>query len=120
MGSLGKESSERILSMGVKQIFYQNGNQRNLRLPFWSQVSLGKPGICSVGSEVGLDTAIQYFGPTSIIVGNIDPRMILMGSPMRSSAGRAGFYADGKKPSLLILSRMSKVRKCQNFGPRKN
>jgi uroporphyrinogen decarboxylase len=78
-----QESSEKILSMGVKHIFYRIGGEQSLNLPFWSQIPMGNPGICSVGSEVDLDTAIQYFGDTSIIAGNVDPRMILRGAPQQ-------------------------------------
>ncbi len=76
-----KESSEKILSMGVKHIFYHICGEQRLNLPFWSKVPMGDPGICGFGSEVDLDLAVQYLGPTSIIAGNIDPRMILRGSP---------------------------------------
>ena len=76
-----KKSSEKILGMGVKHIFYHICGDQRFNLPFWSKVPMGNPGICSFGSEVDLDLAVQYLGRTSIIAGNIDPQRILRGSP---------------------------------------
>jgi uroporphyrinogen decarboxylase len=76
-----KEVHERILAMGVKHILCHICGEHNLNLPHWAQIPMGDPGIVSVGHEVDLITAIKYFGKTSIIAGNIEPRVIQTGTP---------------------------------------
>jgi len=78
-----KEASERILAMGIKHIYYHICGEQNLNLPYWSEVPVGSPGIVSVGYQVDLSTAIKYFGGKSIIVGNINPRVIQGGTPQQ-------------------------------------
>ena len=76
-----KESSEKILGMGVRHIYYHICGEQNLNLPFWAQVPMGDPGIVSVGHEVDLATVINYFGDRCIVVGNVDPVVIQNGTP---------------------------------------
>jgi len=76
-----RESSERILAMGVRHILYHICGEQNANLPYWAQVPMGDPGLCSFGPEVDIDTAIKYFGDTCIIIGNIDPKVIQNGPP---------------------------------------
>jgi len=76
-----KESSEKILGMGVRHIYYHICGEQNLNLPFWAQVTMGDPGIVSVGHEVDLATVINYFGDRCIVVGNVDPVVIQNGTP---------------------------------------
>jgi len=76
-----KESSEKILAMGIKHVYYHICGEQNLNLPYWSQVPMGDPGIVSVGAQVDLTTAIKYFGDTCIIAGNIEPAVIQTGTP---------------------------------------
>ncbi len=76
-----RESSERILAMGVRHILYHICGEQNANLPYWAQVPMGDPGLCSFGQEVDIDTAIKYFGDTCIIIGNIDPKVIQNGAP---------------------------------------
>jgi uroporphyrinogen decarboxylase len=76
-----KESSEKMLGMGVRHIYYHICGEQNLNLPFWAQVPMGDPGIVSVGHEVDLPTVINYFGDRCIVVGNVDPVVIQSGTP---------------------------------------
>jgi len=78
-----KESSEKILDMGIKHIYYHICGEQNLNLPHWAQVPMGDPGIVSIGHQVDLSTAINYFGDKSIIVGNVDPAFIQNGTPQQ-------------------------------------
>jgi uroporphyrinogen decarboxylase len=76
-----KESSEKILGMGVRHIYYHICGEQNLNLPCWAQIPMGDPGIVSVGHEVDLATVINYFGDRCIVVGNVDPVVIQNGTP---------------------------------------
>lgn len=76
-----QESSSKILAMGVKHILYHICGEQNANLPYWAQVPMGDPGLASLGEEIDADTAIKYFGDTSIIIGNIDGKVILEGTP---------------------------------------
>ena len=76
-----KEASEKILAMGVKHILYHICGEQNLNLPHWKKVPVGEPGLVSVGSQVDLNTAIDYFGDRCIIIGNIEPTLIQNGTP---------------------------------------
>ena len=40
-----------------------------------------EPGLVSVGSQVDLNTAIEYFGDRCILIGNIEPTLIQNGTP---------------------------------------
>ena len=75
-----KESSNEILKMGVKHIFYHICGEHNLNLQYWAQIPMGDPGICSIGKEVDIDTAIKYLGKNCIIIGNIDTKIIKNGT----------------------------------------
>ena len=78
-----RESSEKILSMGVRHIFYHICGEQNLNLPYWAQVPIGNPGICSVGSQIEITTAIEYLGDRAIIAGNIEPHILQTGTPQQ-------------------------------------
>ena len=78
-----KETSLKILDMGVKHIFYHICGEQNANLPYWVEVRKGNPGICSFGKEVDIETAIKYFGKRNIIVGNVDPQLIKGGEPQQ-------------------------------------
>jgi len=75
------EIHHKILAMGIKHILCHICGDHNLNLPYWAQIPMGDPGIISIGHEIDLDTAIKYFGTTSIIAGNIDPVIIRNGTP---------------------------------------
>ena len=78
-----QESGQKILSMGIKHIFYHICGEQNLNLPYWTQVPMGNPGICSVGSQIEIDTAVKYLGDTAIIAGNIEPHIIQTAKPQQ-------------------------------------
>ena len=78
-----RESSEKILSIGVKHIFYHICGEQNLNLPYWVQVPMGNPGICSVGSQIEITTAIEHLGDRAIIAGNIEPHIIQTAKPQQ-------------------------------------
>jgi uroporphyrinogen decarboxylase len=76
-----KESGEKILEMGVKHIFYHICGEQNRNLQYWAQVPMGNPGICSVGSQIEIATAIEHLGDMAIIAGNIEPHVIQTAVP---------------------------------------
>lgn len=75
------ESSEKILAMGVKHILYHICGEQNDNLEAWAEVPTGDPGLCSFGEEIDIARAIEVLGDNNIIIGNIDPRVILTGKP---------------------------------------
>ena len=78
-----QESAEKILSMGIRHIFYHICGEQNLNLPYWAQVPMGNPGICSIGSQIEITTAIEYLGDRAIIAGNIEPHILQTGTPQQ-------------------------------------
>jgi uroporphyrinogen decarboxylase len=76
-----KESSEKISAMGVRHIYYHICGEQNLNLPYWAEVPMGDLGMVSVGHEVDIATAIQYFGDRCIIIVNVNPVVIQNGTP---------------------------------------
>ena len=78
-----QESGTSILRMGIKHIFYHICGQQNLNLPFWAHVPMGNPGICSVGTEIEIGTAIEHLGDKAVIAGNIAPHILLTGGPQQ-------------------------------------
>jgi len=75
------ETSEKIISMGVRNILYHICADQNANLPFWAKVPMGNPGLCSFGEEIDIDKAIEILGSKAVIIGNIDPSLLLMGKP---------------------------------------
>ncbi len=78
-----KEFSEKCLVMGIRHLYYHICGEQKLNLQYWKQVPMGNPGMVSFGHQVDLDTAIQYFGDKCIIIGNIDPSLIQIGTPQQ-------------------------------------
>jgi uroporphyrinogen decarboxylase len=76
-----QESSQKILNMGIRHIFYHICGEQNLNLPHWAHVPMGNPGICSVGSQIEISTAVAHLGDKAIIAGNIEPNIIQMAKP---------------------------------------
>jgi uroporphyrinogen decarboxylase len=74
-----KEYHQKVLDKGFKRIYCHICGEQNLNLPYWQQVPMGNPGIVSIGHEVDLEKAARYF-PGQIIVGNLQPSMLQMGS----------------------------------------
>lgn len=77
------ESSKKILDLGVKHLLYHICGEQNKNLPLWAEVPMGDPGICSIGQEVDIRTAIDHFGTSSIIAGNINPSALQNESPAK-------------------------------------
>jgi uroporphyrinogen decarboxylase len=75
------ELHEKILAMGIKSILCHICGEQNLNLPYWKQVPMGDSGIISIGKEVDINTAIDYFGNKYNIAGNIEPAIIQTGTP---------------------------------------
>jgi len=44
---------------------------------------MGNPGICSVGNEIEIGTAIKHLGDKAVIAGNIAPHILLTGRPQQ-------------------------------------
>jgi uroporphyrinogen decarboxylase len=78
-----QDSGNKILGMGVKHIFYHICGEQNLNLPYWARVPMGSPGICSIGSQVEITTAIEHLGNIAIIAGNIEPNILQTGRPQQ-------------------------------------
>ena len=78
-----KEAHQKILATGVKHIFCHICGEQNENLPYWAEVPMGDPGIVSFGHEVDLATAIEHFGDTCIIAGNVAPALIQTGTPQQ-------------------------------------
>ena len=47
----------------------------------WKKVPMGDPGLLTFGHEVDLRTAIDVFGESSVIMGNVEPALIQTGHP---------------------------------------
>jgi uroporphyrinogen decarboxylase len=75
------ESAEKILAMGVRHILFHICGDQNANLPFWAQVPMGEPGLCSFGEEISIEKAIEVLGNKAVIIGNIDPSLLLTGRP---------------------------------------
>ena len=76
-----KEVHEKVLAMGVRYFYTHFCGDHNLNLPLLTQIPMGNPGLASISPEVDLTTAIQYFGNTCVIAGNIEPQIIQFGTP---------------------------------------
>ena len=74
------ELHEKVLNMGAKYIYTHICGDQNLNLPFYTEVPFGDPGIASFGHEVDLSNAIEHLGDKCIIVGNVDPTVLLTGT----------------------------------------
>ena len=75
-----KKLNEKMLHMGCKHIFLHACAEQNKHLELWSEIPFGDPGLFSIGPEVDLEVASPYF-KDHILQGNIDPSIILSGTP---------------------------------------
>ena len=72
---------KRLRSLGIKRFGFHICGDQNLNLPHLAEASLwGHPSVLSFGHEVDLEEAAKYF-PEDIILGNIEPSVIQMGTP---------------------------------------
>ena len=67
--------------MDIRYLLCHICGEQNWNLPYWAQVPMSSPGIISIGKEVDITTAIEYFGETCIIAGNIEPAILQTGAP---------------------------------------
>ena len=67
--------------MSIKFLLCHICGEQNLNLPYWAQMPMGNPAIISIGKEINITTAIEYFGKTAVIAGNIEPAMLQTGTP---------------------------------------
>ena len=74
-----KEVHEKVLAMAIKHLLVRICGEQNLNLPLWSQIPMGDPGIVSLGHEVDLETGGKHF-PKDIIVGNVNPSILHLGT----------------------------------------
>ena len=91
-----KEFHEKLLAMGYKTIYEHICGEQNLNLPYWAQIPMGNPGIVSIGHEVELETAGEYF-PGDIILGNLNPAIIQEGTPEEVYHASRKVIEKGKK-----------------------
>jgi uroporphyrinogen decarboxylase len=98
------ELHEKILAIGVRYILCHICGDQNGNLPYWAQVPMDHPGIISIGKEISINTAIQYFGKTEIIAGNIEPAMLQTGTPRQVYECCRQAIEDGKRaPQGYVL-----------------
>jgi uroporphyrinogen decarboxylase len=76
-----KELHTRVLEMGARYLYCHICGDQNMNLPYYAEVPFGDPGIASFGHEVDLTDAIKHLGDQCIIVGNVEPALILNGTP---------------------------------------
>lgn len=91
-----KETNEKFLAMGFKTRAMHICGEHNLNLPYWAQIPMGDPGIVSFGHEVELETAARYF-PNDIILGNLEPAIIQVGTPEEVYEATKVVVENGKK-----------------------
>jgi len=99
-----QEMNQKILAMGCKHILCHICGEHNANLPYWAKVPMGDPGIISIGHEIKLETAAEYF-PNDIILGNLEPRIVQTGTPDEVYEATRKNVEDGKKlPTGYIFS----------------
>ena len=79
--------------------------EQNLNLPHLATVNLcTHPSIISIGHEVAITTAAQYF-PNDVIFGNINPALIQTGTPLQVYDAATRLVEEGKKvPAGFIFA----------------
>ena len=78
-----KETNEQLLALGVKHILYHICGEQNANLPLWAQIPMGDPGLVTFGHQVTLTKAIEYFGESCIVLGNVNASLIQTGTPQQ-------------------------------------
>jgi len=91
-----KETHERVLALGFDTFLTHICGEQNLNLPYWATIPMGNPGLVSFGHEVDLETAAGYF-PKDIIVGNLEPAIIQVGTPEEVYEAAKKVVLQGKK-----------------------
>ena len=99
-----KEAHENALALGHRHIYCHICGEQNDNLPFWQQVPMGDPGIISIGHEIDVLTAAEYF-PSDIILGNIEPAIVQTGTPQEVYQASRVIIEKGKNcPGGFIFS----------------
>jgi uroporphyrinogen decarboxylase len=75
-----KELHEHVLNKGVKHIYDHICGEQNKNLEALASLPWGDPGMLSFGHEVDLLKAAELF-PEHIICGNVEPAVIVNGTP---------------------------------------
>jgi uroporphyrinogen decarboxylase len=91
------ETGEKILEMGVRHILHHICADHNANLPYWAEVPMGEPGLCSFGQEIEIEKAIEYLGEKAVIIGNLDPSLLLTGRPEQITERCCNILEKGKK-----------------------
>jgi uroporphyrinogen decarboxylase len=90
-----KEMTDNLLALGFKHIYAHVCGEQNANLKFWQEIPYGDPGLVSIGQEVELETAAEYF-PGQIIIGNLEPSIIQTGTPEKVYQATAEVIKKGK------------------------
>lgn len=90
-----KELHEKILDMGYRHIYCHICGESNKNLPYWAEIPMGDPGIVSVGHEIDLLKAAEYF-PRDVIMGNLEPSIIQTGTPQEIYRRSKALIEQGK------------------------
>ncbi len=99
-----KELHGKIIAMGFDHIYVHICGEQNANLPKWAEIPMGKPGIISIGHEIDVLTAAQYF-PDDIILGNVDPSIVQTGTPQDVYEASREVIEKGKRcPGGFIFS----------------
>lgn len=91
------ETGERIERMGVGHVLYHIGGEQDANLPMWAEVPMGDPGLCSFGAEIDLDQGIDALGQKAVIIGNLDPNLLLSGKPEAVTEGCRQLIEKGRR-----------------------
>jgi len=99
-----KETNEKMLTMGIRHILYHICGEQNANLPFWAQIPMGDPGLVTFGHQVKLSKAVELFGDSCIILGNVDSSLIQTGTPQQVyDACRDAILAGKHSPRGFML-----------------
>jgi uroporphyrinogen decarboxylase len=102
--SYQREVYDKARTMGVKHFYTHICGDQGSNLRYWSQFSHGDPGIISIGPEIDIETAAEYF-PEDIILGNMNPTMIQFGTPREVYELAKRCIEKGKKcPGGFVLA----------------
>ena len=124
-----KEAYQKVLDMGYKVIYSHICGEQNANLPFWAQIPMGEPGIISIGHEIEIETAAEYF-PDHIILGNLEPAKLQVETPEEIYEASRDLIERGKKiaggfiyspgcgmpPMAPIENMMAMTRAVNDFG----
>jgi uroporphyrinogen decarboxylase len=124
-----KEIYEYAMSIGYKVIYSHLCGEQNQNLPLWAKIPMGDPGILSIGHEVELETAAEYF-PNDIILGNLEPVKLQVETPEEVYEASKVLIERGKKisggfifspgcgppPMAPVENMMAMTRAVNDFG----